>query len=178
MLSLNPTKSVQLLIIVSYLLYLRQCWLLKFLCFLPVPQSKVCFCMCSVTICKGLYLLHKELAMELGSSWGKCAVCWGCLWANWEDLQARCPHWLMDRLPDGVCKVISRILWCLLRVLAALLLSPPYPQNTLQYSGWGEKEVGLFSNPQNWGMPGAHSDALTFCHWRNHRSRRSLLALS
>lgn len=85
-----PQKSVHFLT-VSCLIYLRQCWMLKFLCFLSVPQ--VAFCMCSVTICRGLYLLlYKELAMDLGSSWGRCAVCWGCLWASWEEFQARCPH--------------------------------------------------------------------------------------
>ena len=37
-----------------------------------------------------------------------------------------------------------------------------------QYSGWVEKEVGLFNSvPHSWGSWGAHSCILTFPHMRN-----------
>lgn len=65
---------------------------------------------------------HKELAMELGS-WEMHSML-KVPEDQSEGLQVRCPHWLMDRLPDGACRVISRIILCLLGVLAALLVPP------------------------------------------------------
>lgn len=47
-----------------------------------------------------------------------------------------------------------------------------------QYSGWDEREMSLSEQPTKLQGQGAHSYSLIFSHRRNHRLKRSLLALS
>ena len=77
---------------------------------------------------------------------------------------------------------------CPPRVLAAafsgssfLTVTTPHEScSTSQHTENGEKEVGLLVSVfvVELGKPVAHSDTLTFSQWRNHRLRKSPLALS
>ena len=73
------------------------------------------------------------------------------------------------------------------RVLAAAFQALPSSRSPLpgscstsQRTEYGEKEVGLFVNVfvAQLRKPVAHSGTLTFSQWRNHRLRKSPLALS
>lgn len=89
---------------------------------------------------------------------------WGCVWVRaWSagvacgpaggDLQVRSPQWLVGRPLDGVQNTIRRICsepW----LLFSQLLNTPTPvkQLTTHYSGWGERDMGIFGSlPHSWG---------------------------
>lgn len=128
------------------------------------------FCMGLLAICKGC---HQEHTGDV------------CGWGAWSilvpvgqlgNLQAKCPWWLMDGLPNGVWDVVRMIHTTLMPsrnpscYSFSCLLLPSH--SLLQYSGWGKREMSLFGSflqsLESW----AH--VLTFFHGSNHGPRRSL----
>lgn len=70
----------------------------------------------------------------------------GVLVGLWGDPQVSHPQWLVGRLPDEFCKVLSRIYIPLMLLKKPVCCSPSHTTPAVQqslYSGQDEKEVSL-----------------------------------
>lgn len=150
-----------------------------------VLNTQVCIqalCSCSLAICKVSLLLL--LAACTGSQpWGWGVVC-GVLGVPMGWLRGSATKVSpAGRLPDGVSKVASRIRDPLMSSASpgccSSSVSPPR-SHVVHLSipdGARRKWVSLAVSSQL-GKPRAHSHTFAFPHGRNHRVRRSFLALS
>lgn len=82
--------------------------------------------------------------------WVRHAEHWGVLWASWGDLQVRRSQYFVGRLLGRVHNAVSRLCISSMPFESCLLLSqflptPQVMQFTIQYSGWGEREMSFFS---------------------------------
>ena len=179
--SLDPAKTGCVLT-VSHLLSLGQWWILKFVCFLRIPQSWAGFLYLLTSHLQNLALtaLHgksRELTMG-GDVYG---------WSAWSAGGAHGPVWRIPRwgAPSNrgqasTWLVGSESLWCPLRALVAILSTVPHPQ-VMKYTSvfWMRWEkVGLFGGiPHSWGSRVlTHKLSLFLCG--RDPGWESLLALS
>lgn len=94
----------------SGLLSLRWCWIIKFVCFLSIPQTWDTFLHVLSSCLQRL--AHAALRGAFGASngwecfWVRCMESLGYLFTSWGHPQTRL---LVIRLPDEVCIAVSRI---------------------------------------------------------------------
>lgn len=155
-----------------------------------VCRFRLAFWTCSLTICQssllpqplGAYTGHQLWSEGVWGGGERYAEHWGCPWAN-EGVLGEGPHQLVSRLLD-VCEAVSRIHLSLMPsknfiCSSPRLFLPLVMQLMIQYSGWGKREMSLFSSiPTQLRKRGDHSHPLTIPCRRNHRPQSSLLALS
>lgn len=151
--SLNPAKPGQILT-ASHWLSLGWCWVLKFVCSFSIPQSRADF-LCILTSC--LQRIYSQLLGACTRSWPwgrRCVsesygalgvpmgyfggICkWGISSGLWAGFQMDSMKWLV-----GYVSLHALLEPC-------LLFSQPLPTSqscgSPQDSGWGKKEVDLFS---------------------------------
>lgn len=149
---LHPTKQGQVLR-TFYLFSLEHSpEMLKFLCFLPIPENQGSF-LHALPLCMQRLTLTIQRVMWGASHKGVGKVCQALVVSVFQSwgLQARCNKQPMRRLPDGVYKVISRIhspeMSFEPRLPCSYPLSTFHPGHSSQYSWWSEKEVNSWVAP-------------------------------
>lgn len=131
---------------VSHLLSLGWCWMVSFVCFLPVPQHQAGFLHVLTSYLQGFLLLPLE--MQAGDQPSSRDV---CEWGMWSVVGAHGPTWriyswctpMAHRLSSwrNLKELVgSTSCWCPMRALIAVLLAAP--TQVIQHTSviWVSKE--------------------------------------